>query len=68
MVKSGEEKSEMYLERHIREQMKGRHRILKAKLSDDDVFDWIFLGALVVVGGMGLLMWRKLKEQQSVLL
>lgn len=68
LVKSGEEKSELYLEKHIRQQMRGRNKKLSERLTDDDFFDWVLLGALVVVALFGLLMWRKLKEQQTVLL
>lgn len=62
MVKSGEEKSELYLEKHIREQLRGRQKSIKAKLSDDVLVDWMMIGAFVAVSGLGFLMWRKLKE------
>lgn len=48
--------------------MRGRNKKLSERLTDDDFFDWVLLGALVVVALFGLLMWRKLKEQQTVLL
>lgn len=32
------------------------------------MIDWFLMGAMVSVGIFGLFMWRKLKEQQSVLL
>jgi len=32
------------------------------------MIDWFLMGAMVIVGIFGLFMWRKLKEQQSVLL
>jgi hypothetical protein len=38
------------------------------KLADNDIFDWLLMGALIVVAAFGVFMWRKLKEQQSVLL
>lgn len=68
MIKAGEEKSEIYLERHIKEQMKGRHKKIGEKLADDDMIDWILMGAMIVVAGLGFYMWRKLKEQKTVLL
>jgi len=68
MVRSGEEKSELYLERHIRDQLKNRHHEIRTKLSDDDAFEYVMIGVLVAVAGVGLMLWRKLKEQQSVLL
>lgn len=68
MIRSGEEKSELYLEKHIRDQLRGRHKKLRETLTSDTLVDWLLLGALVFVGGFGALMWRKLKEQQSILL
>ncbi|TNV82967.1 hypothetical protein FGO68_gene4923 [Halteria grandinella] len=68
MVRNGEEKSELYLERHIRDQLKNRHHEIKSKLSDDDNFEYVMIGVLAIVAGVGIMMWRKIKEQQSVLL
>jgi hypothetical protein len=68
MIKAGEEKSEIYLERHIKEQLKGRHKKLGEKLADDDLIEWVIMGAMVLVAIFGFFMWRKLKEQKSVLL
>jgi hypothetical protein len=32
------------------------------KLQDDDIVEWILLGAMVGVAGFGLFVWKKLKE------
>jgi hypothetical protein len=42
--------------------LKGRHKEIGIKLQDNDIVDWILLGAMVGVAGFGLFMWRKLKE------
>lgn len=62
MVKSGEEKSEIYLERHIRDLMKERHKDIRAKLSEDDIMEYVIIAAMILVAIVGLAMWRKLKE------
>ncbi len=62
LVKAAEDRSEQFLEKHIQEQLRGRHTQIGIKLQDDDIVDWILIGAMVGVAGFGVFMWRKLKE------
>jgi hypothetical protein len=62
LVRAAEERSEQFLAKHIQEQLKGRHTQIGVKLQDDDIVEWILLGAMVGVAGFGLFVWKKLKE------
>ena len=48
--------------------MNKRHKKIEASLQGDDMLDWVLMFALVAVAGFGILLWRKLKEQSSILL
>lgn len=67
LVKAAEDRSEQFLEKHIQEQLKGRHAKIGLKLQDDDMVDWVLLVAMIGVAGFGLFMWKKLKEHQNIL-
>lgn len=68
LAKAAEERSEQFLEKHIKEQLIGRHSQIGIKLQDDDIVDWILLAAMIGVAGFGLFMWKKLKEQSGGIL
>lgn len=68
LIKAAEDRSEEYLEKHIQEQLRGRHAQIGIKMQDDAMVDWILIGAMVGVAGFGVFMWRKLKEQQGGIL
>ena len=62
MIQAGEEQSEIYLAKHIKEQLAKRNTKIRERRADDYLVDWVLMGTLVVVAIMGLLMWRKVKE------
>ena len=63
MIQSGEFQSEVYLAKHIKDQLKKRNKGIIEKRADDYLVDWVLCGSLVVVAMVGVLMWRKVKEQ-----
>ena len=63
MIQSGEEQSEIFLAKHIKDQLKKRNVGIIEKRADDYIVDWVLCGSLVVVALVGVLMWRKVKEQ-----
>ena len=48
--------------------MQGRHKKIKIALSENDFMDYVLLGSLVSVAIFGLFMFKKVREQQKVLL
>jgi hypothetical protein len=68
MIQAGEEQSEIHLAKHIKEQLAKRNVGIRERRADDYIVDWVLMGTLVVVAIVGLLMWRKVKEQQSLLM
>lgn len=56
---------ERELSKHIKEKINISHEKIVAQLGEDDIIDYLLMLILLSVAGVGLYMWRKVKQQEK---
>jgi len=59
---------EASLAAHIQQKIKLSHEKMEQQLGEDDIVDYLLVGILLAVAGVGFYMWRKVKQQEKTYL